>query len=202
MRDQFRGELDDPRSGDVRQHGVESAVDVAQRSERRLQATVHAVNLCIASCRFDRVRLHVERNDARRAELERTESENSASAADVEDPLASGDPLNQFCNDLLGRGMATVSESTQSELNHPWKMPAIMLRPRLADAESFVEGDGASVSQPRLEGRSSVWPRHRHRALGTERHDEAGHAPLVIRGSQHHQAAVAGRHDVYQAHAE
>ena len=110
--------------------------------------------------------------------------------------------VQEFFDEVPGRGMVAISESTWSELDQPREIPAIVLRPRMAHAQPPVERDRVSVSKPRLQGGASLWPRHRHQALGSKRHDEAGHAPLVVHRSQHHPAGVAGRHDIHRAHTE
>ena len=202
MRDQFRGELDDSRPGDVGQDDVERAVDSAQRIKRRLQAAAHTVDVCIASSRLDCIDIDVGSHDSRRAESKRTQSEDAASAADVEYPLPADDPTGKLFDDLTRGRVVAAAESAGSELDQPREVPAIMLRPRQAHAESVTEGDGARVPIPRLERSTTVGSRDRHHALSPERHGEAGRTLRVLDRGQHHPTGVAGRHNINRAHAE
>ncbi len=74
MRDQFRGEFDDPCSGNVRDHDIERAVDLAKSSERCLDPTAHGVDSSIAFCRFHGIGLDIDRHHVCRTKLERAES--------------------------------------------------------------------------------------------------------------------------------
>lgn len=162
----------------------------------------HAVDPGIAPGRFDGIGVDVDGHNPRRAEPERAESEDAAPAAHIEDPLTAGDPPQETLDDLRRRGMAAVAEAARSELDQARKAPAIVLRPRPADAEPLVEGDRTGVLQPSLESGPFLWPRDRHHAFGSQRCHQSGHTPIVVHASQHHPAAVARRDDGDRARTE
>lgn len=179
--DERRSERDERAPRDVGDDDIEAAVDLAERCVRRIQAPAHAVERGIASGRLDGVRLHVDRDDARRPEREGAQPQDAAPAADVEDPLTADDPLDQLLDEHPGGGMVAAAEAAEAELDQPRQIGAVVLGPRDAHAEPRAEREWAGVPRPCLETRPAVRPGHGDVALDAQRCREVLRRPGRMR---------------------
>lgn len=179
------GQLDDSCSCDVRDHDIERGVDALEEASGDLDARTHSIDDRVSRGSQYRTFIKINSHHAISAKRERTQSQYTAAAPDIENLIAPGDTVSQRLDHKPRRWVLSVTESAVTEFDHARETSLIVFRPGERDGDAASNGDRACDVRPTGKARTFIRSGRNHQPLGTQSCRDLLRCPLVGRSGEH-----------------